>query len=236
MPKMAKEVEDKIVELIDQGYKDAEISRKIDVHRTTIANRRKAHEKRKRVQEQVETEKETPIQQEQPLVPKKYTQAYTDGVALSDGAMHRLYQIHALLGANSLEEMLETVYSDYVVVDNLWPEYEEFPSASKTFAFIIAEEKGYAADLKHDLDIYMDGYPEDQKTIAELKEAEQERFDEGYLNGKKDHALLVPCTGCGQPIALTPGTETHRLIVEFLRKHEIIHDVCAPRYQRIYGK
>lgn len=237
MPKFSKEMEEKILELIEQDYKNAEISRELGVYRGAVAKRRKEHEKQKLEQNKPEPGQYEIIQQEKqespPLDPKSYTR--NDGVALSDSAMSRLYQLHTLLGSNSIEAMIETVYSDYVVVDKLWLEYKEYSGASKTFAFIIAEEKGYAADLKHDLDIYMEEFPEDQRRIEELKAKAEKQYDEGYRNGKNDQALLVPCTSCGQPITIESGTEVHRHIVEFCRELGIIHNDCIPRYKRIFA-
>lgn len=57
MPRLRMEVEDKIVELIDQEYKNSEISRKLGIHRTTIANRRKARFNQKQEQEKTDTKK-----------------------------------------------------------------------------------------------------------------------------------------------------------------------------------
>jgi len=240
MPRLRREVEEKIVELIDQGYKDSKISRKLGVHRTTVANRREAYFKRKQ-EEKPEKELEKNIQHEQPLDPQKYTQAQTDGLILSKSAMSRLNQLHELLDANSIDEMLEIVYADQVVAEQYRLEYTELmkencpeAEAPKTFAGIIAEEQGYAADLKHDLDIYMKGYRDDRELKEELEAEAERQFDEGYQKGKNDYALLVPCTSCGQPITLKPGTETHRHIVEFCRELKIIHTDCAPRYRRIY--
>ena len=58
MPKLTKEIEDKIFELIEQGGKNAEISRKLGIHRTTVANQRKEYENRKREEEEPETMQE----------------------------------------------------------------------------------------------------------------------------------------------------------------------------------
>ena len=241
MPKLAKDVEDKIIELIDQGYKDAEISRKTGKHRTTIADRRKEWEKRKQAQGKTETEPEITIQHEQPLEPQKYTQAYTDELVLSERAKSRLKQLHTLLGSNSMEAMIESVYVDQLAAEKYRSEYVEFMregsgfEAPVTFAGIIAQEQGYSADLKDELELFRDGYSEYRKTIAELKAEAERQYDEGYENGKKYHALLVPCVSCGMPITLTPGNEIHGLILDFLREHRIAHDDCIPRFKRIFA-
>lgn len=238
MPKFSEEMDDKIIALIERGDRNADISRALGVYRGAVAKRRKEHEKRKRVQEQVETEKEMSIQQEPPLDQQKYTRVHTDGLPLSESARSKLNQIHTLLGSNTLDAMIETVYSDYVAADKYRLKYmDEFPGAEapKTFAGIIAEEQGYAADLKHDLDIYMEGYKEDRELKEELKAEAERQFEEGYLKGKNEHALLVPCVRCGTPITLKPGNESHGLIVDFLREHRIAHEDCIPRFKRIFA-
>lgn len=228
MPKLRKEVEDKIIDLIEQGYSNVEISEKMSIHRKTVASRRKAWKKRKQEQEKLETEKEKPIHQEQ--------ETPTDVGSLSEIAMIRLKQIHALLGVNSMDDMVEAVYADQLAADKYRVEYidsmkEDFPEieAPKTFASIIAEQDGCARDFKHDLDIYKEGFREDQRLIEELKAEAERQYEEGYEKGKTDHALLVPCSSCGNSITIGSGTEVHRLIVEFLREHRIIHNDCAPK-------
>ena len=242
MPKLAKDVEDKIIELIDQGYKDAEISRKTGKHRTTIADRRKAHEEQKQSEEKPEKGSEKNIQQEQPLEPQKYMQAHTDELVFSESAKSRLRQLHALSGFNNMEAMIESIYVDQLAAEKYRLEYVEsmkefFPGAEApvTFAEIIAGEQGYSADLKDELELFRDGYSEYRKTIAELKAEAERQYDEGYENGKKYHALLVPCVSCGMPITLTPGNEIHGLILDFLREHRIAHDDCIPRFKRIFA-
>ena len=47
MPKYSEEMEEKIITLIEQGYKNAEISRELDIYRGAVAKRRKAYEKRR---------------------------------------------------------------------------------------------------------------------------------------------------------------------------------------------
>lgn len=222
MPKFSEETEEKIIELIEQGYKNAEISRQLGIYRGAVSKRRKNHLKRKPVHKNIEMEKEETIQKEQ--------------VVLSDSAMRRLYQLHALLGTNSLEEMIETVYADQSAANKYRLKYmEEIPDAEapKTFAGIIAEETGYAADLKYDLDIYMEGFREDRRLMEELKDEAERQYEAGYKEGKNDHALLFPCGRCGEPLTIKPGTEIHRLIVEFLREKGIVHEDCLPSYERI---
>jgi len=236
MPKYTQEMEEKIIARIEQGDRNADISRELGVYRGAVAKRRKEYLKRKHDEEKPEPEQYETIQQEQqestPLDQQIYT--HIGEGDLSDSAMHQLYQIHALLGANSLEEMLETVYSDYVVADKLWLEYKDYPNVSKTFAWVIAIEQGYSADLKHDLDIYMEGYREDRELKEELKNEAERQYDEGYQKGKNDHAILIPCTRCGEPCTIGPGTEIHRLIGEFSREQGIAHDDCGLRYKRIF--
>ena len=158
-------------------------------------------------------------------------------MTLPDGAMSRLYQLQGLLGANSMEEMIEAVYLDQLAADKYRLKYmEEIPDAEapKTFAGIIAEEKGDATDLKYDLDIYMNGFREDRRLIEELKDEAERQYEAGYEERKNEYALLFPCGRCGEPCTIEPGTEIHRLIVEFLRENGIVHEDCLPRYEQIY--
>jgi len=231
MPKYSREMEEKIIALFEQGKRNSVISRELGIYRGALPSRRKEWEKQKQKQEKPETEKEAIIHQEQPLDPQKYTPAHIEGGAISENAIIKLNQLHALFGTNSMEEMLDTVYSDYLVVDKYWVEYKEYSFASKTFAFIIAEERGHAADLKHELDIYMNIRQEYLELKDELKAKAERQFDEGYQEGKNDYAILVPCVRCGDPCILKPGTESHSLIVDVLREHKIVHNDCTPKYK-----
>ena len=242
MPKFSREMEDKIIALFEQGKRNSVISRELKIDRGTLPSRRKVWEKRKQEEEKTETEPEITIQHEQPLEPQKYTQAYTDELVLSESAKSRLKQLHTLLGSNSMEAMIESIYVDQLAAEKYRLEYVEsmkefFPGAEApvTFAKIIAGEQGYSADLKDEVELFRDGYSEYRKTIAELKAEAERQYDEGYENGKKYHALLVPCVSCGMPITLTPGNEIHGLILDFLREHRIAHDDCIPRFKRIFA-
>jgi len=200
MPKLRKEVEDKIAKLIQQGYKNVEVSEKLGVHRKTVANRRKAHLERKQDHRKPGPEKEEQIQQEQ--------------VALSDIAMSRLKQLREILGANSMEEMLETIYADQVAAKKYRMRYiVEFPGADapKTFAEIIAAEEGYAADLKYDLDIYMKGFREDQELHPKFV---YEGWNVSEFAGKP--WIVLNCKKCGEAIFYGEGFEFNQWLFEVM--------------------
>jgi len=64
MPKLRKDVEDKILALIEEGFTNIEVSEQTGVHRKTVANRRKAWENRKQDEEKPEEEIIRPEQPE----------------------------------------------------------------------------------------------------------------------------------------------------------------------------
>ena len=220
MPRLSREVENKIIDLIEKGYKDAVISRELGVHRTTIADRRKAWEKRKQEKEKVEPEKEETIQQEEkdshPLDPQIYTLIRYQGTHSREEA---------------LSQAIETQHSfnPYILNHGLKTPKELI----KFFENEIQLERMKVNDLEVDSNISRSLFVTRART--ELKSEAENQYDEGYQMGMDEHALLVPCTSCGEPITILPGTETHQIIVEFLREHEIIHNDCKPRYQRIYA-
>ena len=217
MPKFSEEMEEKIIALFEKGKKNSIISRELGINRGALPKRRKEWEKRK--QDHKQPEKEETIQQGQVILP--------------DSAMSRLNQLHTLLGANSMEEMLETVYEDQVSADKYRHKYtEEFPDVDtppQTFADIIAEKEGYASDLNYDLEIHEKGWIEDKRLIEKLKSEADRQYDVGYNDGKNDHTLLFPCARCGEVSSITSGTEIHRLIVEFLKENGVVHNECLPR-------
>ena len=161
-----------------------------------------------------------------------------EGVGLSDGVTRRLYDLQGVLSASSIADAVERAYRDEVAVMkfklNLWEVYalhgEEF-----TVEGLIDKLVEYIEEVEYELKIYTDGYPEDQKTIAELKEADQVKYDEGYQTGygkaKQDHAIFVNCVYCGNPYQVQPMSKAHRFISEILSANEWGHISCENQAQ-----
>jgi len=228
MPKLRKEVEDKIIELLDQGYKNVEISEKTGIHRKTIASRRKAWKNRKQEPEKSEPEKSEsekvePVQQEQ-----------TDSHPLDP-------QINMLIryqGTNSGEEAIQQAieiqksFNPYVLNHG----FETPKELIKFFEDKSQIELDKINDLKISNNINQALIVDYKETITQLKDEDDAHYDEGYEDGKNEQALVVPCTSCDEPITILPGTEAHVLIARFLREnYGIRHPDCKPRYQRIYA-
>jgi len=152
--------------------------------------------------------------------------------------MKRLYDLQGILSANSVLDALETAYRDEVAAVkfklNLWEKYasenEEF-----TVEALIEKLKEYIEETEGELKLYMNGYPEDQKTIAELKEAGQARYDEGheagYEEAKREHALYVRCTFCDRPILIEPMGRGHAIITSLLSEVGWGHTSCRNQAQ-----
>jgi predicted transcriptional regulator len=213
MGKLKKEAVNEIRRLGEEGYTTTEIADRVDVHRDTV---------RKYL-----------VGADSPLVVEK-----TGEPRLSDGVTKRLYDLQGILSANSVLDALETAYRDEVAAVkfklNLWEEYAPY-GREFTIEGLIEELTGYVEDLEHDLKIYLDGYPEDQKTIAELKEAGQARYDEGheagYEEAKREHALYVGCIFCDRPILIEPMGRGHAIITSLLSEVGWSHTSCRNQAQ-----
>jgi transposase-like protein len=218
MPKYTQEKEEKIIELIEKDYKNAQIARELGVYRGAVAKRRKEYLKQRPDHKKPETEHEETIQQEQKGSHPLDSQIYT---------LIRYQGTHSR--EEALSQAIETQHSfnPYILNHGLKTPKELI----KFFEEEIQLDRALAKDLMVDNNISQRLIATHQETIAELKELVEQRYEEG----KNDFALLVYCTSCGQPITLTPGTETHRHIVEFCRKIGIIHSDCIPKYKRIYA-
>ncbi len=236
MPRLRGEVEEKIIELIDQGYKDSAISRKLNVHRTTVAKRREAYFKRKQKEEKPEAKQDLtqkPDAQNPELEPEKNIQReHTDSHPLDP----EIYTLIRYQGTHSREEAIsqaietQQVLNPYILNHGLKSPKElvEF------FEEEIRLDRALAKDLLVDNNISQRLIVDHKKTIAELEKLLEERYEEGYQKGEDDHAILVPCKSCSEPITILPGTNAYRLIVGFF-KDNIIHTDCKPMYRRIYA-
>lgn len=224
MPKYSEEMEEKIITLIEQGYKNAEISRELDIYRGAVAKRRKAYEKRRQNQEKPEPEPEQTVQQEQtdphPLDPQIYTLIRYQGTHSREEA---------------LSQAIETQHNFNPYILNHG--FETPKELIKFFEDKIQLEFDNVKDLKIDSDISQSLIADYKETITQLKAEEDAQYEEGYEKGKNDHAILVPCISCGESITILPGTEAHTLIVRLLREnYGIIHTDCKPSYQRVYAR
>lgn len=227
MPKLSKEMEEKIVELIDQKYKDADISRKLGVHRTTVANRRKEYLKQKPVPKKPEPEQEETVQQEQtdshPLDPQIYTLIRYQGTHSREEA---------------LSQAIETQHSfnPYILNHGLKTPTE----LMKFFEDKIQLELTNVNDLKLDSKIsrslfvtHQEVIAELKETIAELKESAEEKFEEGVEQGRHDNAIYVQCARCGEPYQVEPQSEAHGMVTQALLEHGWGHASCAKNYEYV---
>ena len=212
MGKLGKEEVDKIHVLLGEGFNKTEVAAKLGIDRKTVAS--------------------YAVGADSPLV----MQEKTSKPRLSDGIMKRLYDLQGILSANSVLDALETAYRDEVAAVkfklNLWEVYAPF-GEEFTVEGLIKKLVEYIEETEGELKLYMDGYPEDQKTIAELKEAGQARYDEGheagYEEARLDFALYIKCSYCGKPILIEPMKRTHSIIAGFLLDSEWGHGSCVNR-------
>ena len=218
MPKLSKEMEEKIVELIEQKYKDADISRKLGVHRTTVANRRKEYLKQKPVPKKPEPEPKKTVQQEQqeshPLDPQIYTLIR--------------YQ-----GTNSREEALSQAidtqhsFNPYILNHGLKTPKELIKFFEEELKLERALAKDLMSDLKTDSDISRGLIADYKETIAELKELAEKNYEEGIEQGRHDNAIYVQCARCGEPYQVEPQSEPHGVATRALLEAGWGHSTCA---------
>lgn len=210
MPKIRKETVDEIRRLGVKGYTNTEIGEQLGVSRGTARKYR--------------------VGSSSVLMKDR------GELSLSDGILRRLYDLQGVLGVSSIADAVERAYRDEVSAMkfklNLW---EKYAAEGEEFSIegLINKLVEYIEETEGELKLYMDGYPEDQKTIAELKEAGQARYDEGheagYEEARLDFALYIKCSYCGKPILIEPMKRTHSIIAGFLLDSEWGHGSCVNR-------
>ena len=161
MPRLRKEIEDKIKELIDQEYSNIEITEKTGIHRKTIAKRRKEYLKRDQEEEKPEPEPEKTIQQEKndshPLDPQIYTLIR--------------YQ-----GTNSRKEAIKQAiatqhsFNPYILNHGLESPKELIKFFEDELKLALEKFKELKSDLDMEIKISRGLIFDQQKTIAELEE------------------------------------------------------------------
>jgi len=57
-------------------------------------------------------------------------------------------------------------------------------------------------------------------------------YNEGINKGKKDYGVWFNCNVCNEPIYITPNSEPHRLVSEFLRSRKWGHSSCHVKRAR----
>ena len=214
MGKLGKKEVDQIHVLLGEGFNKTEVATKLGINRKTVAS--------------------YAVGADSPLV----MQEKTSKPRLSDGIMKRLYDLQGILSANSVLDALETAYRDEVAAVkfklNLWEVYAPF-GEEFTVEGLIKKLVEYIEETKGELKLYMDGYPEDQKIIAELKEAGQARCDEGheagYEEAKREYALSVRCIFCDRPILIEPMGRGHAIITSLLSEVGWGHTSCRNQAQ-----
>ena len=216
MPKLTKDIEDQIIELIEQNLNDSEISREIGVHRTTVAKRREAYLKRKANQTKPEKGPETNIQHE-----------HTDSHPLDS----QIYTLIRYQGTHSREEALsqaietQNSFNPYILNHGLKSPKELI----KFFEDESQHERKLGKDLILDKKISQSLIVTYQETITELKQLADKQYDEGYDQGEIDHAIYVKCVYCGEPYQVTPQSEVHGVVTQTLLEHGWGHDSCVNR-------
>jgi len=215
MGKLGKKMVDRIHAMLEEGYSKTETANELGLTRKTVASYA------------IDTELK-PIQNDSGKM----------DLSLGDGVVKDLYDMQGILGASSIADAVKRAYRDEVAVMkfklNLWEVYalhgEEF-----TVEGLIDKLVEYIEEVEYELKIYTDGYPEDQKTIAELKEADQVKYDEGYQTGygkaKQDHAIFANCVYCDNPYQVQPMSKAHRFISEILSANEWGHISCENQAQ-----
>ena len=214
MPRLRVEIEEEIVELINQGYKDADISRKLGVHRTTVANRRKENLKQKPDPKKPETEPGKTVQPEQtdshPLDPQIYTLIRYQGTHSREEALFQAIETQHSFNPYILNHGLKTP-----------------AELVKFFEEEIQLDRRLSKDLMLDINISQRMIVDYKKTIAELKELAEERYEEGLEQGRQNNAIYVQCARCGEPYQVEPQSEPHGVATRALLEARWGHSTCA---------
>ena len=87
---------------------------------------------------------------------------------------------------------------------------------------------GYASGYKQGHD---EGYTEGES--VGYQNGHEKGFSEGkqvgYDQGNSDCAIWYFCSLCGGPVFIKPGSEEHKVIIDFFGYHSWAHQECANR-------
>jgi len=215
--KLGKETVDRIRALLGEGYNKAEVANKLGITRKTVGK--------------------YAVDTESSLVREDSGKM---SLSLDSEITTVLYDMQGIMGASSLVGAVKQAYRDEVSVAKLrvthWPIYadddEEFTTEEmiqRLVDFIAYQESGWKEDLKY--------LSEANAEIERLKEFAEERYEEGFKQGKRDNAIYVRCAYCGKPYQVTPLSEAHGLITQALMENGWGHSSCLRRdeYSRSAG-
>ncbi len=67
---------------------------------------------------------------------------------------------------------------------------------------------------------------------ARLDEKYREGVNDGYAQGKNEHAIYYCCKVCGKPVYLTPNSDAHQAVVDAMHKLGWGHKACHEKNKR----
>jgi len=141
------------------------------------------------------------------------------------------FALQGILGTDSIIKALETAYRDEVSAakykTTLW---ETYSNGEDEFSFGALVEKILEnfKELEEEYTLCRGFLKSLMETKAKLEDLVEKKYDEGYQKGVDDHAILVPCTSCNEPITILPGTKVHQILVDYHRDSIICSD-CIHR-------
>jgi len=65
-----------------------------------------------------------------------------------------------------------------------------------------------------------------RRGLREICEAYWRDYRDGYEKGKVDHAIWYYCAVCGGKIYVKPGSNSHMVIIRYMKEHRWGHTIC----------
>jgi hypothetical protein len=62
--------------------------------------------------------------------------------------------------------------------------------------------------------------------MTEVNKARKTIEDQGYERGKRDYEITYPCSRCGGPLTVSPNGDSHKDIIEYMKKAGWAHKTC----------
>jgi len=215
--KLGKETVDRIRALLGEGYNRTEVASKLGINRKTVAS--------------------YAVDTRSLFVREDSGKA---GLSLDNEITKILYDMQGVMGASSLIGAVKQAYQDVVSVAKLrvthWPTYADDDEEFTVEAMIqrLVDFIDYQENMRND---DLEALFEADAEVERLKEFAEERYEEGFEQGKRDNAIYVRCAYCGKPYQVTPQSETHGVVTQTLLELGWGHASCVRKdeYRRSAG-
>jgi hypothetical protein len=204
--KLGKEEIDQIKTLLGEGYNKTEVATRLGINRKTVAT--------------------YAIDTGPSLV---QVDSGKVSLSLGDDVTKILYDMMGVMGNSSIIGAVKQAYQNTVSLAKLrvthWPVHSEEGEVFTAEA-MIEHLVGFIEYLETEQREWFNALREAVAENERLKELAEERYEEGFEQGRQDHGIFVRCVYCGKPYQVVPLSKAHGLVTQTLLENGWGHISC----------